>query len=226
MSLQIIPYQTSINTCYILKDKGAVMIDGAWSGETRSFSRFLKKQDLKPEEIQLIILSHGDFDHLGGAKELKEFTGAKIAIHEKDRENLEKGIFHWPEGVTAWGRVSRAMFKPIMKVKGAFPAVKADIVLDDEGLSLSEYGIPGKILYTPGHTFGSISVVLETGDAFVGCLAHNRAPFVLKPRLPIYAKDIELLKRSWKKVIDEGAKTIYPGHGKPFPVEKILKYVQ
>ena len=225
MTLQIIPFQSSMNTCYILKDKGAVLIDGAWAGETESFSKLLSDSDMKPEEIQLIIITHGDFDHLGGAKELQELTGAKIAIHEKDRENLEKGIFHWPEGVTPWGKLSRTLFKPFMIKKAVFPAAKADIVLDNNGLSLKKYGIPGKIVHTPGHTYGSVSVVLETGDAFVGCLAHNKAPFVLRPRLPIYAKDIEMLKKSWKAVIDLGAKTIYPGHGKPFPLQKILKYL-
>jgi len=47
----------------------------------------------------------------------------------------------------------------------------------------------------------------------------------LKPKLPIYAKDIEQLKKSWKVVMDQGATKIYPGHGKPFPLEKILKYL-
>lgn len=98
-------------------------------------------------------------------------------------------------------------------------------MLDDHGLSLKEFGIPGKILYTPGHTYGSVSVLLETGDAFIGCLAHNKAPFVLRPRLPIYAKNIELLKKSWHTLLDQGVTTIYPGHGKPFPVERILPYL-
>jgi len=113
----------------------------------------------------------------------------------------------------------------MLKKKVAFPPAKVDIVLDDQGLSLNEYGIPGKIVYTPGHTYGSISVVLDSGDAFVGCLAHNRPPLVLKPRLPIYAKDIELIKKSWKVVINAGAQTIYPAHGKAFPLDKILKYL-
>ncbi|MCK5135587.1 MAG: MBL fold metallo-hydrolase [Bacteroidales bacterium] len=225
MALQIIPFQSSMNTCYLIKDKGAVLIDGAWPNEAKSFSKFLEKHQIKPEEVQLIILTHGDFDHVGGAKELKELTGASIVIHEMDKENLEKGIFHWPEGVTPWGRFSRSVLKPIIKKKAAFPAVRADIVLDDNGLSLEEYGIPGRIVYTPGHTFGSISVLLDTGDAFIGCLAQNRIPFRMKPGLPIYAKDIELLKKSWKILIDQGAKTIYPGHGKSFPVKKILKYL-
>lgn len=225
MSIQIIPFESGINTSYIIKDKGVVMVDGAPFKNPASFSRILEDHSIEPEEVSLIILTHGDFDHVGGVKTLKELTGAKAAIHEKDRENLEKGIFNFPHGVTYWGKFSRFILKPIAEKIGAFSAVKTDIVLGDEGLSLEEYGIHGRVLYTPGHTFGSVSVLLETGDAFVGCLAHNRPPFVLKPRLPIFAEDIELLKSSFKEVIERGAKIIYPGHGKPFPVERILKYL-
>ena len=88
-----------------------------------------------------------------------------------------------------------------------------------------EYGIDGNIIHTPGHTPGSVSVLLDSGDAFVGCLIHNKAPFVLRPGLPIYAQDILQLKDSLKMLIDRGAKTLYPGHGNPVPVQKILKYL-
>jgi glyoxylase-like metal-dependent hydrolase (beta-lactamase superfamily II) len=222
---KIIPFKSSINTCYILKDKGAVLIDGAWPGASKAFTRLLSDSGVNSEEIQLIIPTHGDFDHVGGAKEIQELTGARIIMHEQDRKNLEEGIFHWPEGVTPWGKLSRGMMMPFVKIKGKFPPAKVDIIMDDEGMSLDDFGIPGKILYTPGHTYGSVSVVLESGEAFVGCLAHNRAPFVFRPKLPIYAKDLELLKESWIKVLNHGAKIIYPGHGKPFPIEKITKYL-
>lgn len=222
---QIIPFQAGINTCYILKDKGAVLLDSAIPGCAESFSELLAKHEIKPEEIRLIIPTHGDFDHAGGAKELKELTGAKIAMHEKDKENLEQGIFHWPKGTNPWGKISRTLLMPFVKKVGKFTPANVDISVGDDGLSLEEYGIPGKVVYTPGHTYGSISVILDSGEAFVGCLAHNRLPFVLRPKLPIYAMDLELLKESWIRVINMGAKTIYPGHGKPFPVEKITKYL-
>jgi hydroxyacylglutathione hydrolase len=222
---QIIPFQVGINTCYILKDQGTVMVDAGNPGCIKSFTKLLAFHNIKPEEILLIIPTHGDFDHAGGAKELKAFTGAKIAMHQRDHDNLEQGIFHWPNGVTPWGKFSRAMLLPFVKKIGEFTPAKVDLILGDDRLSLKEYGIPGNIVYTPGHTYGSISVILDSGDAFVGCLAHNRLPFVLKPKLPIYAMDPELLKVSWAKVIRMGAKTIYPGHGKPFPLEKIVKYL-
>ena len=223
--VQIIPFRSGINTCYIVKDRGAVLIDAATPGQGQSLSKLLAHSGIRTEEIKLIILTHGDFDHCGSAKEIQELTGAKIVLHEKDKKNLEESIFHWPEGVTPWGKISRTLLMPLVKKIGKVVPAKVDIVMGDTDLSLKEYGLEGSIVYTPGHTYGSISVVLESGDAFVGCLAHNRLPFVFRPKLPIYALDLELLKESWIKVINMGATTIYPGHGLSFPVEKIIKYL-
>ncbi len=225
MTQQIYPVTSGINTFYVIRDQGAVLYDAGYGKGTDRFPETLRRLGIEPDEIQLIVLSHGDFDHVGGAKDLKEITGAKIAIHENDRKNLEEGIFHWAHGVTAWGKISRATLKPLMMKSASFPGVKADVVLGDSDFPLEPYGIHGKIIHTPGHTSGSVSILLDSGDALVGCLAHNRFPFVLKPKLPIYAEDIELLKKSWTRVIDGGAKTIYPGHGKSFPLEKILRYL-
>lgn len=225
MAQEIHPIQSGINTFYLIRDKGAVLFDAGYINGATVFLDKINRLGIHPEEIKLIILSHGDFDHVGGAGELREMTGAKIVIHEKDRMYLEKGIFHWAKGVTPWGKFSRASLKPIMKKKAGFPGIKADVVLQDNDFPLEPFGIQGKVVYTPGHTSGSVSILLDSGEAMVGCLAHNRFPFTTKPKLPIYADDPELLKRSWTKVIDGGARTIYPGHGKPFPLEKILRYL-
>jgi hydroxyacylglutathione hydrolase len=225
MAQEIHPIESSINTYYLIRDKGAVLFDAGYINGAKAFREATDRLGILPEEIELIVLSHGDFDHAGGAQELREITGAKIAIHERDRHYLEEGIFHWPRGASPWGKLSRATLKPIIQKRAGFPGVTSDLVLDDSDFSLEPYGIRGRVIHTPGHTYGSVSILLDSGDALVGCLAHNRFPFVLKPKLPIYADDLELLKRSWAKVIDGGAKTIYPGHGKPFPLEKILRYL-
>ena len=58
MSLQIIPFHYSLNTCYIIKDKGTVLFDASFKGCVTSFSRLLSESNIDPEEIQLIIISH------------------------------------------------------------------------------------------------------------------------------------------------------------------------
>lgn len=218
MSVHVYPIKIGINRCYLIQQNGIILIDGGPPNKVHVFQRLLTNISIQPQEIQLIVLTHGDFDHVGSVKDIKKLTGAKIAIHEYDRHNLEQSRFNFPPGVTGWGRLSRAIMCPFLKNLITFPSTKADIVLNEDDFSISKFGINGTIIYTPGHTEGSVSVLLETGEAFVGCLAHNNLPFRLQPGLLIYAKDIEKVKESWDLIIKHGARMIYPAHGNPFSV--------
>ncbi len=223
MPLEIYTLRLGINRSYIIKDKGIIMVDAGPPRKIKRIQIFLKEQLINPNEIKLIVATHGDFDHIGSAKELKELTGAKIAIHKNDRTHLEKSIYNFPPGVNGWGRILHFLLSAPLKVCMKISSTQADIVLSDDEFNLESFGIDGKIIHTPGHTSGSVSVLLKTGEAFVGCLAHNNLPFRLHPNLPIFAEDIEQIKKSWETIINQGAKIIYPGHGDPFPVDIIKK---
>lgn len=223
MPAEIYTLRLGINRCYIIKDKGTIMIDGGPPNKIRHIQKFLNKHSLNPKDIKLIVLTHGDFDHIGSVKDLKELTGAEIAIHKSDRSHLENSIYNFPPGVTGWGRFLHFVLDAPLKQFFKIPSTQADIELNEKEFLLDQYGIDGKIIYTPGHTFGSVSVLLKTGEAFVGCLAHNNVPFRLHPNLPIFGEDIEKIKESWKTIINHGVKIIYPGHGNPFPIDLIKK---
>lgn len=201
------------------------MIDGGPPNAIKKFEKYTTKFRIEPDEIKLIILTHADFDHAGSAGAIKERTGAQIAIHKNDREILEEGLFNWPPGVTRWGKVSHTIFSPMMR-RMPIPPQKADIILNDDDFPLYDFGIEGKVIYTPGHTAGHVSVLLDNGDFFAGCMAHNIRLFTPGPRLPIYAEDIEQIRKSWKKVIEQGAKMVFPGHGNAFQVKRILDYIK
>lgn len=223
MSIQIHPIQMGIAKSYIIQDKGVIMIGDGSPKKIKKFKKGLEKTSIKPEEIQLIILTHGHFDHAGAAKELKEITGAQIVMHHLDKDFLEKGLKNRPPGLTTWGCFLRHILNAFYAPFAHFPVANVDVIVGDEGMTLAEYGIRGKILHTPGHTSGSISVVLESGDAFVGCLAMNALPLSTKPSLPIFGEDAQALKESWKLVLAQGAKTIYPAHGGSFSAEIVRK---
>jgi len=106
MSAKIIDIESGINTCYVIQEKGTIMVDGGPPKMKATFLKRLKDFSVDPKEIKLIVLTHGHFDHVGSAKEIQEITGAKIAIHEKDRNDLEQGFSNWPKGVTKWGKIS------------------------------------------------------------------------------------------------------------------------
>ena len=220
MNISIYPIPLGIDQGYIIQGEGVVMIDGGAPKKIKAFINGIKKNSIKPESIKLLILTHGHWEHIGSAKDIKEVTGAKIAMHKREKDWLEKSLKPLPRGVTLWGKIFAkiiTMFMPFVHI----PATNVDILLGDEEFSLAEFGIAGKVISTPRHSPGSVSIVLETGDAFVGDLAMNAFPLRLSPGLPIFAEDLQKVKDSWKLLLEYGAKMIYPAHGKPFPTEKI-----
>ena len=223
MTYQIHTIAFGIVNAYLLKGEKCVLVDAGVPGGKKSFLRGLEKAGVKPGEIKLVIITHGHMDHMGIAKTLADTTGAKIAIHHRDRTWLETGVSPVPPGTTILGKVLSALGGRIPEI--SVEPTKADIVLGDNGLSLEAYGIPGRIIYTPGHTMGSVSVLLEGGEAFVGDLAMSSRFMRLRPGPPIFAEDLESVMQSWNVLVESDGKTIFPAHGKPFSIDVFRKLV-
>jgi len=220
MDITIHTIPLGVSQSYIIQGKSAVMIDGGAPKKAKAFIKGIDRTSIKPKDIKLLIMTHGHWDHIASARDIKNITGAKIAMHRREKNWLEKSLKPIPPGVTLWGRIFAkimAMFMPLVHI----PATNVDIILDGEEFPLAEFGIAGKVISTPGHSSGSVSILLDTGDAFVGDLAMNAFPLRLSPGLPIFAEDMQKVKDSWKLLLDSGAKTIYPAHGKPFSAEVI-----
>jgi hydroxyacylglutathione hydrolase len=220
MTINIYPIPLGVDQGYIIQGEGVIMIDGGAPKKAKAFIKGIDRTPIKPKDITLVILTHAHWDHIGSARDIKELTGAKIAIHRREKEWLEKSLKPLPPGVTLWGKIFAkimAMFTPFVHL----PPTNVDIILEDEEFPLGEFGIDGKVIFTPGHSPGSVSILLGTGDAFVGDLAMNAFPLRLSPGLPIFAEDVHEVKDSWRLLLDRGAKKIYPAHGNPFSAEII-----
>lgn len=204
--------------CYLIKEEGLVLVDGGFPNKGEEFLKELKDLSIDPRDVSLILLTHGHWDHIGSTNELKRLTGCEVAINQREKNWVEQALKPLPPGITLWGKIFIVILKMYMPLVN-FPGTTVDLVLEDEEFSLESYGIHGKILHTPGHTSGSMSLLLDSGDAFVGCMAMEGLPFRLGPGLPIFAEDIGALKESWRLLINRGAKWIYPAHGKPFKAQ-------
>jgi hydroxyacylglutathione hydrolase len=99
--------------------------------------------------------------------------------------------------------------------QGNFNTFKPDIYIED-GQDLSEYGLNAKVLHLPGHSKGSIGILTTKGDLFCGDLLYNIAGFNFIDDLADFHASINKLK-SLK------INTVYPGHGKPFPMSSLSK---
>ncbi|MCD4701989.1 MAG: MBL fold metallo-hydrolase [Candidatus Aegiribacteria sp.] len=225
MNVKIIPIALGFSRSYVLWGDGVIAVDCGCPGKSGNLIKGLEAARIVPGEVKLIVITHGHSDHVGSASEIKAATGALLAIHRSESKWLENPVMPAPPGVTLWGRMLMSLRKYIMPVEEV-KATGVDLLIGDEGISLEEYGIPGNVIWTPGHTSGSLSVLLHSGDAFVGDLAMNMFPLRLSPGLPIFAEDMSAVIKSWELLIDKGARMVYPAHGKPFPVSVIEKKIR
>lgn len=225
MELSIHRIRLGFVNSYLVCHSGAMLVDTGMSGSGEKILEGIRSLGYDPQQLNLIVLTHGHADHIGSACELAKATGAQIAIHQADQSWLEQGRFYPAQPVTAWARLM-ARLTARMQAQFTFPACVPDIVLDDRPFSLEAFGIPGRITPTPGHTPGSVSVVLEDGSALVGDMAMNGFPSLkFHPGLPFAAQDLPGLLKSWQGLLDEPVKMICPGHGSPFPAEAMRKTV-
>ena len=201
-----------MTSAFIIRDEGTILVDSGYPGSEDTILEKLHEIGGSPEDVRLIVLTHGHADHAGSAAALREKTGAKVAVHRLDADKVREGRqgkLH-PTGFT--GRIFWLFFG--QKKASMYPAFEPDILIDD-ALELEEYGVRGKVIHTPGHSPGCVSVILKSGDAIVGDLIFPSVPSE-KPSLPFWADDPEEALRSIKKLIDNAPGNIYIAHGRAY----------
>lgn len=185
--------------CYILynpdKKEGLIIDPGA---EGSRLIKFIKQEKIC---INYIINTHGHPDHIGANRQIKEYTNAPILIHEYDAPMLTR---------------SGSVLSLIFPLESSSPA--ADTFVKDGDL-IECAGMKLKVLHTPGHTPGGISLLLDdaifTGDTlFSGSVG----------RFDLPGGSEEVLLNSIKKILslDENL-IIYPGHGPSTTVSEELR---
>jgi len=206
--------------CFLVCDKGVILVDAGTPGQHEKIIKQIKRLKLDPHDIELILITHGHGDHFGSAQKIKSLTGAKLAVHKEDAAIVRDGKKVFPPGLTRWGRFMACAWKPMFSLIN-YEGIEPDILLEEE-FALAAFGIKGRIIHTPGHTAGSVSVLLEGGEAIVGDLAMNGFPMRRGAGMPIFGNSEKEIRESWKKLLDAGARVIYPGHGHPFPADQLI----
>lgn len=219
-----------VNSFLIPCKQGYLLVDSGYSQTYNQLLAYLHHNQIKLDEIKYLLLTHNHDDHCGGAANLRHNADIKIICHKNLVPFLENGsgsldgAHPVSNGIRFLIKIIQTLSHPDYKYTSIM-LNKDDIVLDNDNHEfLPSIGIPASIIFTPGHTNNSISIVFEGGDVICGDIAFNTPLFRLlgSGNRPIYIQDEATVYRSWQKIYQQGGRRLIPSHGKPFPISKIL----
>ncbi len=187
--------------CYILgceETKEAAVIDPG--DESDRILMALAEEKLT---VKYLINTHGHFDHVGANRKMKEVTGAPLLIHAEDAPMLS----HLSQAAAGFGLRSENSPEPDRTV--------------DDGDTVTFGKVTLKVLHTPGHSPGGISLFTDD-KVFVGDLLFSGS--IGRTDLP--GGDFETLVASVRnKIFPLGDEvTIYSGHGPETSVGREKKF--
>lgn len=174
------------NTFFISSGKG-VLIDTDWAGTLPAFFKEIKRNDIKIPDIGYVLITHYHPDHMGIAGELIRL-GVKLLIVDVQRE-----FIHSSDEILCRGG---AEFVPIDE-SGA-----VCISCAESREFLRGIGIDGEIIYTPGHSGDSVSLILDNGTVFVG----DMTPY------DVIGGCDDTVKAGWNLILSHNPTVAYYGH--------------
>lgn len=225
----------SKTNCYLIKaDKGYLLIDCGYDYDKKIFLSRLNKNYIDIGDINYLFLTHHHDDHSGLTNYLTSMNKNLIVIaHKHAKDLLIKGENDKSRG---GGFLNKRIsfltsfykrFHPNWTLKfPPFKSRKQDIFIEnDDNTLLRQFGISGTILYTPGHSIDSMSILMDNGELFAGDATMNWLKWAGTKYATMFITDIHSYYKSWEKIISYDAKVIYPAHGKPFNVDKMKKNI-
>ena len=207
---------------------GYVMIDTGYPGKLKNAEKRMTRHGIQWSDIRCLFLTHAHDDHAGFLKDLMiKCPHIQVIANPDSLPVLRKGQNSFSGGCST---LEAFLFCKCMylwgKGKHLFPPLSESLSdrilwISEENRMVLEKQLGGKILFTPGHTGDSVS--LKVGQVvFAGDAAMNGFPS--SHRITIWVEDPVAFGRSWDLLIAEEADMLYPGHGKPFAKEELVRF--
>lgn len=208
---------------------GYLLVDSGYPGSLSVIKRRLSTLGIGMTDVRYLLLTHNHIDHCGSSAEIREASGARLIVHKNLVPFIAAGDggLDGAQPVSVGMRGMMGLLRRLSTASDRFPALiirEGDLIVDETPSDLLRgLGIPAQLLFTPGHTNNSLTMVFDDGDVICGDIVFNSPLFQLlgSRYRPILIQDEKLVKESWQKIRAAGGKRLYPSHGAMLPVEKL-----
>ena len=213
-----LPYKMGKVNCYLIAfGDSFILVDTGMAKSRDDLVKELESSGCTPGKLKLVIVTHADPDHAGNCAYLSETYGVRIALHSAESAAVERGDMTLSrKRKNIFKRIIMKMFLLFFRLSKS-DRFQPDVYLDEDS-DLSKYGFDARVVHIPGHSYGSIGILLSGGELFCGDLLENTK----KPAVNSIMDDKAVANNSVEKLRSLHITTVYPGHGKPFPIQPFL----
>lgn len=212
---KIIRVLSGRSNVFLLAVKGKnILIDTSPGFMWKRLQKRLEK--LNVDKIDFLILTHTHFDHAANAEKIKTKYRARVIVHKSESGLLANGDNNIIQGTNLFAKIIASLISKSFRSISGYEPCLADITTDSV-FYLQDYGINCYIIHTPGHTPGSMSVVIDDEIAVTGDTMFGVVPWSV---FPPFAADTTQLVNSWRKLLETNASTFHPSHG--FAISRAL----
>jgi len=176
----------STNYWVVSADAARVLVDIGWPGTLGAMKANLKRMGVPLREIRYALATHYHIDHAGLAEELKR-EGIPLLVLDVQVDAIPR--------MKTWT-------KPWDHYVDITENGNVVVSFEQSRALLSQIGIAGEILHTPGHSDHCVSLLLDDGSVFTGDLP-----------LEVFADDNPVALATWRLLREKGAVRVYPAHG-------------
>jgi glyoxylase-like metal-dependent hydrolase (beta-lactamase superfamily II) len=221
----------SATNYYLLEcDGGLLLVDAGWAGKYKRFRRELHRLDLDVRCIRFVMVTHHHHDHVALIPSIRKDADCRLIVHRDEIGYMRAGTTH-TENTKQYNIGLRLLDRLISPfVKHAYDPIELnenDVVVGGDDYDISDLtGIQGRVVHTPGHSRGSISLVLADGRSFVGDVAMNMLRVFGHGYRPIEAESYSDVYDSWARLLDAGTRHVYPSHGRSFSADRLGKLLR
>jgi glyoxylase-like metal-dependent hydrolase (beta-lactamase superfamily II) len=196
-----------------------LLVDTGMKSSFRRLGQTINGLLPKGKTLDFLVLTHTHYDHCQSARRIRDKENCRVVLGQPESSYAQKGFAPLPRGTSLMPRLLTGIGNLMGKKAFGYLPFEADIEIDDD------YDLMGglanvRLITTPGHSPGSVSLLVDDEVAVVGDAAFG---IFRNTIFPPFADDTRRLIQSWKKLLDTPCHIFLPGHGGPISRKMLEK---
>ncbi len=207
------------NVYHIHAKQKNFLVDTGLSGSYKELRRKIDSLEGSHSKIDMLLLTHSHYDHCRNAARISEEEKCPILMGKAEVDAASRGYTSIPRGTNPFIAFISWMGRQIGARQFGYAPFQAKIGVEDS-YEFPDDTLNIKAIATPGHSIGSISILIDDQIALVGDAMFGIGSNSIYPP---FADDTKTMVESWGKLLETPCKLFLPGHGRPIHREELQR---